>query len=214
MGRSELSRQVAVNFQTDADLDEGRSAPNHRSSSSKLFFDDIGNLVRVGLARKPWQRCDRAGKRLSRPPATEKEPDPFGSGLQFVGAGPTITFQRGTAGAWAIAGQPSVASATKYAEPHAQRQHDSPHASHASVAIKRNESTLIASEASAHRPIQDRRSADRCASLPAFRKGARLRPEPARHARRRGRFRYCAGVECPDRGQCWRSASARTQPGC
>ena len=69
----------------------------------------------VRLVSRKWYREENA---TSKQPSKRK-PDPCGPGLQFVGAGPTITFQRGTADDLSIAiwedGQPAAASDSQYA---------------------------------------------------------------------------------------------------
>ena len=70
---------------------------------------------------------------------TQKKTGPLRVRFQFVGAGPTITFQRGTADGLTIAiwedGQPSDASESQYGDAVLLAQHKGSHASHAGVAI-------------------------------------------------------------------------------
>jgi hypothetical protein len=59
---SELSRQVPVDLEADADLNEGRGAPGHWSSS--LAFQSSNKLDRGTPSRKPRKDAHLLSKRI------------------------------------------------------------------------------------------------------------------------------------------------------
>jgi cytochrome c556 len=113
---SELGRQISVDLEADADLNEARGCPRHWSPSVK-FSKQEQSSARQARAQAP------AYTGASRPPSLKarpkEKPDPCGSGCSLSARGPTITFQRGTADGATIAiwedGQPPAASDAQYA---------------------------------------------------------------------------------------------------
>ena len=107
---SEFGRQVPVDLEADADLNEGRGSPRHWSSPSVSRYQQ-GRSGPAAAQAPP--RARREHKRLRS--AQQRENRTLAGPVCSSSArGPTITFQRGTADGATIAiwedGQPSAAS--------------------------------------------------------------------------------------------------------
>src|SRR5262249_37576184 len=69
---SELSRQVPVDLEADADLNEGRGAPSHWSSSLR-FLNEYVKSGRAGAQCRTSLQFTSATRRI--PPALDKTAD-------------------------------------------------------------------------------------------------------------------------------------------